>query len=199
MPLIDTMLNDCGIKGEQLTAVAAATGPGSFTGVRIGLATARALAQGYGIPAVGISTLEALAGGVSAPGALVAPLLDARRSQVYAALYRRHIEHHMKNEILIPPFAGDLDQFLYELKDYDEPVCFTGEGLNSFTGVIADTMGNQAVIMQPPLRICRAGLVAFCGSRLLKEGAVLSYEQLLPTYLRRPEAERRLEEQEEEQ
>ena len=86
MPLVDKLLQESGVEREQLQSIAVAAGPGSFTGIRIGVATARALAQGLAIPAVGVPTLEALAEGVTAPGALICPLLDARRNQVYTAL-----------------------------------------------------------------------------------------------------------------
>lgn len=190
LPLIDFLLRECSVEREQLEAVAAAAGPGSFTGIRIGLATARGLAQGLAIPAVGVSTLEALADSVAVPGALICPLLDARRSQVYAALYRREPAPELDLELIIPPAATALSALVDRLKGYQQTVIFTGEGLQSYGGFLRESMGDRAVLMAPPLRFNRAGLVAWRGHRLLAAHRGLSYRELLPIYLRRPEAER---------
>ncbi len=196
MPLVDTLLRETGLEREQLQAVAAAAGPGSFTGVRIGVATARGLAQGLSIPAVAISTLEALAEAVAAPGALICPLLDARRSQVYTALYRHESNSSRGLELLIPPAATDLAPFTDRLKELNQTVIFTGEGLNTYAGYLTEVLGDQAALPEAPLRISRAGFVAICAARRLREHPEPSYREMLPLYLRRPEAERLLEKQE---
>lgn len=190
LPLIDFVLRECDTHREQLEAIAAASGPGSFTGIRIGLATARGLAQGLAIPAVGVSTMEALADAVAVPGALICPLLDARRSQVYAALYRREPAPELDLELIIPPAATALSALVSRLKRFQQPIIFTGEGLQSYSGYLQDAMGSLAVLTPPPLRFNRAGLVAWRGRRLLAARRGLSYRELLPFYLRRPEAER---------
>lgn len=192
MPLIDALLNESAVEREQLQGIAVAAGPGSFTGIRIGVSTARALAQGLAIPAVGVSTLQALAEGVLWPGALVCPLLDARRGEVYCALYRREPRPPRALEMLIPPAAVELAPFVDRLEAYGEPVLFTGEGLNTYGAYLTERLGHAAVLAPPPRRICSAALVALCGSRLLARSPTLSYHELLPQYLRRPEAERRL-------
>lgn len=192
LPLIDTLLKESTIERERLQAVAVAAGPGSFTGIRIGVSTARALAQGLEIPAVGLSTLQALAEGVAAPGALICPLLDARRSEVYSALYRREAAAQGRLEMLIPPAAMVLASFMGRLKTHGEPILFTGEGLYTYGSYITETLGAQAILLPPPQRLCRAALVALCGQRILSCNPDPSYEELLPLYLRRPEAERRL-------
>ncbi|MEW5784933.1 MAG: tRNA (adenosine(37)-N6)-threonylcarbamoyltransferase complex dimerization subunit type 1 TsaB [Bacillota bacterium] len=192
MPLVDAMLAEAGLEREQLNAVAVAAGPGSFTGIRIGVATARALAQGLAIPAVGVSTLEALAEGIAAPGVLICPLLDARRNQVYTALYRREPSPGRDLEILIPPCAADLASFIERLQKFSEPVVFTGEGVDSFTDYLSGALGEMASLPAGPLRLCRAGLVALCGRRLLEKQPHPSYRELLPMYCRLPEAERLL-------
>lgn len=196
MPLVDGMLRGSGIEREQIQAVAVAAGPGSFTGIRIGVATARALAQGLSIPAVGVSTLEAMAGAIHLPGMLICPLLDARRNEVYSALYQRGNSPGAALEMLAPPAAVEIEPLVGRLRQYGRPVVFTGEGLDTYSRYLEEAMGEQAVIMPPQLRLCRAALVADCGRRMLQERPGLSYQELLPLYLRRPEAERRLEEKE---
>ncbi len=102
LPLIDDILEDTSTDIGALGAIAVAAGPGSFTGLRIGVSTARGLAQGLNIPAVGVSTLEALAGNLATlPGELICPILDARRDQVYAALYRCcSKQEELRNDII---------------------------------------------------------------------------------------------------
>jgi tRNA threonylcarbamoyladenosine biosynthesis protein TsaB len=196
MPLVKGMLRDGEVEREELQAVAVAAGPGSFTGIRIGVATARGLAQGLGIPAIGVSTLEALAEAVPTPGALICPLLDARRDQVYTALYRREREGDL--EALIPPAAMGISQLLARLEEHGEPVHLLGDGLGRYGSYLAEALAHRAVILSPPLRLNRAGLVALRGRRLLQElPSPPGYLELLPVYLRRPEAERRLEIKEE--
>lgn len=190
MPLLDQMLTESAVEREQIDAIAVAAGPGSFTGLRIGMATARGLAQGLGIPAVPVCTLEALAEAVPAPGALICPILDARRSQVYTALYRRRKTVPFALEKVIQPQALALAELTAELAQFEDPVTFIGEGLHSHNAELIKALPDRAVITPGPFRFCRAALVALCGRRLLRANPQASYQELLPRYLRRPEAER---------
>jgi tRNA threonylcarbamoyladenosine biosynthesis protein TsaB len=190
MPLLDRMLTESGIEREQVGAIAAAAGPGSFTGLRIGVSTARALAQGLGIPAVPVCTLEALAEAIPAPGVLICPLLDARRSQVYTALFQREEKAPFALETLIQPEAISISALIEALSGFEQPVTFLGEGLESYAQELLKALPGRAVISEAPFRLCRAALVALAGERLLKANPQASYLDLMPIYLRRPEAER---------
>lgn len=190
MPLLDQMLTESATEREAIDAIAVAAGPGSFTGLRIGVATARGLAQGLNIPAVPVCTLEAMAEAVPSPHTLICPLLDARRSQVYTALYRRRSEPPFELETLVEPAALPLGELTAILKQYDQPVVFLGEGLQSYETELAADLSERAVITQAPFRFCRASLVALRGRKLLLANPQASYKELLPRYLRRPEAER---------
>ncbi|MFO7951357.1 MAG: tRNA (adenosine(37)-N6)-threonylcarbamoyltransferase complex dimerization subunit type 1 TsaB [Bacillota bacterium] len=190
MPLIDNLLSESEREREELGAVAASAGPGSFTGLRIGISTARGLAQGLGIPAVPVCTLEAMAEALPTPGALVCPLLDARRSQVYTALFCRDELEPYNLKTLIEPRAMALSELTGALKESTGPVVFTGEGLQSYEVQLKEALGSRAVLLPAPFRLCRAALVALRGRALLEKNPQASYLELLPSYLRRPEAER---------
>ena len=197
MPLLHALLQESQVEREQLEAIAVAAGPGSFTGIRIGVATARALAQGLNIPVTGVSTIRALAEAVAAPGALICPLLDARRSEVYTALYRREPFPPRGLEMLLAPAALEIGALTEKLKRYNEPVIFTGEGAPAYSEHLVLELGEKAVLPQPPQRLCRAAWVALCGRRILAKNPQASFHEVLPQYLRRPEAERRLAERKE--
>lgn len=191
MPLLDQLLTESGIERESIEALAVAAGPGSFTGLRIGLATARGLAQALAIPVVPVCTLKAMAEAVPTPGTLICPLLDARRSQVYSALFRRSSQPPAGLETLIEPAALPLDHLIASLRAFEEPVIFLGEGLQSYAAQLKDSLPEKrAVIPAAPFRLYRAALVALEGLRLLQADPQASYLEALPRYLRRPEAER---------
>ncbi len=190
MPLLDRMLTESGIEREELGAVAAAAGPGSFTGLRIGVSTARGLAQGLNVPAVPVCTLAALAEAVPAPGTLICPLLDARRSQIYSAIYRRADSSPHALETILEPAAISLQELIKALQSCEQPVVFLGEGLHSYAAQLERALPHMALLAPAPFRLCRAALVALRGRRLLEASPRSSYLELLPRYLRRPEAER---------
>lgn len=191
MPLLDHLFKESGIEHEAIAAIAVAAGPGSFTGLRIGVSTARALAQGLGIPGVAVCTLDALAETIPVPDALICPLLDARRSQVYTALYRRSQKPPYQLITLLEPTAIALADLVSAIASYAEPVVFLGEGLNSYAADLEKSLPADKMIIPPaPFRVCRASLVALAGRRLLESNPKASYLEVLPIYLRLPEAER---------
>ncbi len=190
MPLINSLLEFCQVERDKLTGIAVAAGPGSFTGIRIGVATARGLAQGLSIPAVGVSTLEALAETVTGPGMLICPFLDARREEVYGAFYRRQAAHPYRLEEIMPPGAMKLEALLTRAAEFEQPVTFLGEGLKSYGQEIRRVLAKQALLV--PLSLNRAGPVAWRGKQILEETRSTTYEQALPIYIRLPEAERKL-------
>jgi tRNA threonylcarbamoyladenosine biosynthesis protein TsaB len=185
LPLIAALLNDVGLTPSDLDAVAVATGPGSFTGVRIGLATAKALGQALNIPLVGVPTLEALAAQVPYFPGLVSPILDARRQQVYNAVFRTAGEPVP----VIAERAVSLRDLLTELCALQEQVLFMGDGVPQHREAITAALGHQAAFLPMEYGLNRAATVARLGLAGLLSGNGLHYLELLPRYLRRSEAE----------
>jgi len=166
--------------------VAVAEGPGSFTGVRIGVAAAKGFAWGKQIPCYGISTLEAMAESLGAYSGIVCPVMDARRSQVYSALFRAKSG---KLERLTDDRAIALKDLSEELKNYEEPVFLVGDGSNLCYNTLVNQIPN--LVLPPEHRLHqRAVGVAILAGRMADAGLAPSGNELNPNYLRLSQAER---------
>lgn len=182
LPMICGCVSEAGIAPEEIDKVAVTAGPGSFTGVRIGVATAKGYAMGCGACAAGVSTLEALAWNLRGEpdGTLVCPVLDARCGQVYCALFR--IEDHRPGR-LFEDRAVPAAELTGELGAYNERVIFCGDGAHLFF----DGNGRADFIMAP----YESRYVTGTGVWLASEGAPEQTPgELKPFYLRPSQAER---------
>ncbi len=180
---VDYLLKHLDLKLEDLAGIAVSIGPGSFTGLRIGLATAKGLALGIGIPLLGIETLKALA--VQAPffPGLLCPALDARRRQVYTALYQW--EGPELKEIL-PPSLMAPEKLLSYLNG---PVLFLGDALKAYEKLWTKHLGPQFKTAPNQCLFPRAATVGILGRTKLLAGHQDDPHRLLPLYLRPSEAE----------
>lgn len=185
MPHIHQLLAMANVAKQDIEAVAVSIGPGSFTGLRIGLATAKALAYALRIPIVGVPTLAALAYGCPLPGALLSPLLDAQKKNVYQAVFsweQGNLQEVRPARVI--PFAD----VLREMSNMDQPVMLLGEGAVMNRQIILQTGGN--LLLAPPHIIMpRAANVAMLGQKMLAAGEQQDVMALDPLYIRRSEAE----------
>ncbi len=184
LPTIVQLLesSDCPI--ELIDGFAVALGPGSFTGLRIALSSIKGLAMASGRPVVGVSTLKALALNLYSSRHLVCPLLDARKQEVYTALFRFDQEENLvklKEESVIPPEA-----ILAEIK---QTTVFLGDGADIYRDLIRERLGSRALFAPINLRYPRAVNVARLALPRLQRGEAMEIDSLIPTYLRRSEAE----------
>lgn len=186
MPQIEAMFAQAEIKIEEIDCFAAAVGPGSFTGVRIGVATAKGLAQATQKPCAAVSTLHALANNSAVFDGIICPVLDARRNQVYNALF------HGGKQLarLCDDRAIALSDLLSELKKQELPVLFCGDGTLVYREAIEETLGGQAIFAQRMQNMNLAGSVAELAFEAIKSGATVSYTDLVPQYIRLSQAER---------
>lgn len=185
MPHISKVLEMAGVKKTDLKGIAVSIGPGSFTGLRIGLATAKTLAYALKIPLVGVPSLAAMAYGCPVPGVILAPMLDAQRGNVYQALFE------WKNgrlEELMPATVMEIGEVLANLAQYNTPVVLMGEAAVLYREKIRQ-VGNPLVLAAPHIIIQRAGSVAGLGHILIKDGVQDDVMALEPVYIRRSEAE----------
>ena len=199
MPLVEQALTEAGIDRGRLDGIAVSAGPGSFTGLRIGLATAKGLGFALDRPVLAVPTLDALAFNVWAWRGLICPLLDARKDQVYAALYRGSppagaggdgtgAAGHMLRR-LGGYWAMDIGSLLDRLSAFNEPVLFLGDALPRYGTGIAERLGPKAHFAPGSGRFPRAASVADLGLRRLAAGRRPGAAEARPIYVRQSEAE----------
>ena len=186
MVMAQDLLQQCGVAISQLDAVAVAKGPGSFTGVRIGVAAAKGLAWGAELPCVGVSTLSAMAVGLGAWQGYVCPVMDARRSQVYNALF--HVDCGKYTRIR-EDRAISLQELGEDVKNLSQPIFLVGDGSILCDNTLLEAV--PALVLPPEHRMHqRAVGVALEAQRMMHEGAIPPAAELVPNYLRLSQAER---------
>ena len=189
MPQIENMFRAAEISPSDVDVFAAAVGPGSFTGVRIGVATAKAMAQALDKPCVAVSTLEALAYGSKFFDGIASPILDARRDQVYNAIFECGTSSLTR---LTDDRALGLEELLEELKALGKNVIFMGDGVLVFKERIKEVLGERAFFAPKITAMNLGGAVAELGALKYKEEGGIHYSKLVPSYVRLSQAERDL-------
>ena len=182
LPMAEDMLKNAELSLEKLDLFAVAQGPGSFTGIRIGVSTVKGLAWASDKPCVGVSTLEAMAWHGLSAGGYICPVMDARRSQVYNALFKieggRPVRLCADRAVALPLLAGELEKL-------NAPVFLVGDGAK-LTASFLEEQGLPYVLAPENLRWQSAWGVAMAAMDKKPGDA----HQLLPVYLRLSQAER---------
>ena len=197
--LIDEALASAGISKSELTHIAASIGPGSFTGIRIGVTTARTMAQILGIPCIAVSSIRALAEGalskaISSDARFVVPIINARRHQTYGAIYEAEFTSDHEHQSL-SVISEEKQYMIEELLDKigSDVAFFTGDGIDAYGDIIKDKLiegcysfADEDVRYQSSVSVAKIALDK------AKRSDVIGYEELLPEYMRLAEAEQRL-------
>lgn len=191
MPMIAEMLSMAGTEPGELDAVAVSEGPGSFTGLRIGASIAKGLAWTLKIPIIPVSSLMGLAANVETPGQIVCPIMDARRNQVYTAVYETTEALPMQ---LAEPDVIPIEDALARAEQAGEQIVFLGDGVPVFQTRILEKIGNKCRFVTPTRRYQSAASIALLGQYLYEKEAYVQAEQFAPVYLRKSQAEREREE-----
>ena len=187
LPMVDAVLAQSGYKINDVELICVAAGPGSFTGVRIGISTVKGLAFANDIPCVSVSSLEALAFLNKNLGAVVCPVMDARRNEYYNALFDSGM-----NRICDDRAIG-AEQLEIQLKAYDS-VILNGDGAVKYYNWLDGRLPNVRLAAEFNL-LQNAAAVGLCGFEKYKNGENISSSVLSPVYLRKPQAEREYKEQ----
>ncbi len=180
---IKHVLNRTSLKINDIDFFALAIGPGSFTGLRVGLSTIKGLAFSTGKKIVTVPTLEAFAWNVPYSKYLACPLLDARKREVYAAIFR------WSGDNLIREFNEQALKIDILLDKINEPTIFLGEGALIYRTNILNKLGEKAIFAAPQLMTPSASNVAYLGMKKAKRGDFDDIVKTVPMYLRRSEAE----------
>lgn len=189
MPLINEVKQYLNLDLKSIDYIACSAGPGSFTGLRIGAATAKGIAMGIKKPIVPVSTLAGLAYNVYMTDALICPVIDARRDQVYTAFYEWK---DGKLNTVIEDRIAMIDDVIKEAQEFNKTVIFVGDGIFVHTDKINSV--NTFVMAPASCNMQRASSVASLAAELVKEGRYIEGSSFVPVYLRKSQAERELEE-----
>ncbi|MDD7219905.1 MAG: tRNA (adenosine(37)-N6)-threonylcarbamoyltransferase complex dimerization subunit type 1 TsaB [Clostridia bacterium] len=196
LPMLDEIVKMTELDLETIDAIAVAAGPGSFTGLRIGSATAKGLGLALNKPIVAVPTVDALAYNLYDTQGLVCPIMDARRNQVYTGIYC-FSDHRL--EVIKPQWAAPIEELIEELNARKETVTFLGDGVPVFRNIIEENLKVPFSFAPAHVNKQRAGSVAALGLIYLKEGKVQTAMEHVPEYLRVSQAERERAEREKSQ
>lgn len=183
LPMIDSALKNSETELSSIDAIACSAGPGSFTGIRIGIAAVKGLADGLGIKCLSVSTLKALAYNLLGDDVIACSVMDARCSQVYCALFDIS---DGKVTRLCPDKAVKIEDLGKELEQLKKKIVFVGDG----AVICHKALGYH--IAPPVTRFQNAASVAFAAMNDFDESKLIEASALMPVYLRLPQAEREL-------
>lgn len=186
LPMIKAVLEDSEVDCHGLAGIAVSGGPGSFTGLRIGMSTAKALARVWGIPVVGISTLETLAFPLAGHGGLICPVLNARKNEVYTAVYDYS---GPAPACLGGPMAARPEKLVELLLKFERPVTFVGDGVPVYEERLKEGLGELARFAPHSASFPRGAAVAEMGLIAIREGRGVDPAAMRPEYIRLSEAE----------
>lgn len=189
LPMLDEVAKMTELDMGSIDAIAVAAGPGSFTGLRIGSATAKGLGLALNKPLIAVPTLEGLAYNLCGVDAIVCPIMDARRGQVYTGIYEFH-----ENELIVleGQMAISIEELGRKLLKYDRRIIFLGDGVSVFREILKEKlMAGRDISFAPCNMNCqRAASVAALGIRYYRDGRLEGAAEHEPEYLRVSQAER---------
>ena len=182
VPNAQRLLGDAGHKVDDLDAVIVSLGPGSFTGLRIGVSVAKSLAYALSRPIVGLGTLDAIARSVAPVRSdLICPMIHARPNEVYWSLFNSSGERR-----IVEYAASGIQDVLHSVKEVGPDVYFCGSGANRNAGAIRDAFGERAIIAAAFAGVARGAVLIEMGLSRIKEGAIDDACTLTPLYIRKP-------------
>ena len=192
LPMIDEMMRLLDMEPSAVDAIAVSGGPGSFTGLRIGSATAKGLGLALKKPLIHVPTLDAMAYGLFGASGLICPMMDARRQQVYTGIYR----FEERFEIVMEQSALAVADLAERLNALGERVIFLGDGVPVYEKQLAETLTVPYCFAPAHVNRQRAASVAALGAVYFAEGKTETAAEHKPDYLRKSQAEREREEKE---
>ena len=194
LPMLDQVAKMVELDLQTIDGIAVAGGPGSFTGLRIGTATAKGLGLALKKPLIHVPTLDAMAYNMWGSDRLLCPMMDARRNQVYTGLYRCRLSL----EVVKPQWAVDERELMEDLNEMGQQVLFLGDGVPVYRQQIEEGLKVPYEFAPAHNNRQRAAAVAVLGGEYFKQGRIVSAAEFQPNYLRKSQAEREREERQRE-
>ncbi|MCR4901254.1 MAG: tRNA (adenosine(37)-N6)-threonylcarbamoyltransferase complex dimerization subunit type 1 TsaB [Butyrivibrio sp.] len=203
MPMMDSIKNLVGLEMETIDAIAVAAGPGSFTGLRIGSATAKGLGLALDKPIVSVPTVDGIAYNLYGQDKIICPMMDARRSQVYTGIYTfEPVNEGLGNErsydmkIIHEQFVTSIEDIADKLNEIGKEVILLGDGVPVYKEKLSELL--KVSFSEAPIFNNRqsAATVAALGIKYYKEGKMIHADDFAPEYLRASQAEREAREKE---
>lgn len=187
MPMIQSLLEKVGLSATDMDAFAASIGPGSFTGLRIGVTTVKAMAFAAEKPVISIHTLDALAYNLTMSEALICPIIDARNSQVFTAVFRFI---NGKLERLTDYLGIHINELVDIIRPMEGEVVLLGDACNMHKDYFTLELGERVSIAPPNIALAKASSVAVLARNAFLEGKLENCYDMVPFYLRKSQAER---------
>ena len=187
LPMLDEVVKMTGVELESIDAIVVSGGPGSFTGLRIGATTAKALGLALDKPLVNVPTVDGIAYNLFGVEKVICPIMDARRQQVYTGLYTFEGSEF---KVLCKEKAVGIDEIVAEINEMGRPVVFLGDGVAVYKKYIEEHMTVDYSFAPAHLNAQRAGALAALGSIYYREGRTETADEHVPEYLRLSQAER---------
>ena len=188
MPMVNDLLNNLELKPADIDIFSVSVGPGSFTGLRIGIATVKGMAQALNKPVIGIPTLDGLAFNLAGYSGNICPIIDARNDNIYIALYTFN-KYDLTLNMHVDYKALHIDELLNILSN-KEPIIFLGDGVLKHKEYLKEKLGTVASFAPSHNLLQRASSVGMAAFTKAKSGQLESYIDVLPLYLRASQAER---------
>lgn len=189
LPMMDQVVKMTGVSLDDVDAIVISGGPGSFTGLRIGAATAKGLGLALNKPLVNVPTVDALAFNLYGTEQVICPIMDARRNQVYTGLYTFEGDDF---KVICPQKAVGIDEIVEQINTMGRPVIFLGDGVPVQKEFIKNHITVPCNFVPAHLNAQRAGALAALGKRYYEEGRLETADEHVPEYLRLSQAEREL-------
>lgn len=194
LPMLDEIKKMTELDLESIDAIAISNGPGSFTGLRIGSASAKGLGLALNKPLIEVSAIEALAYNLYGMNEAICPIMDARRNQVYTGVFtfnkKGQSPYDYEFSTLLEPVPLDIKELITKLNDMGRDVIFTGDGIDVYKEVIASELKVPYSYAAFTGNRQKAGSVALLAMAMAKEGKFVKAEDSSPVYLRLSQAER---------
>lgn len=190
MPIVEQVMDRLDLTPYDIDVFAVSSGPGSFTGIRIGVATVKSLAQALNKPVAGVSGLDGLAYNLVNFNGIICPMMDARNAQVYTCFYR---SNGVEIERLKEYMAIRVVDLISLIRESSESVMFCGDGAPMHMDLLISELRERAKFAQANFMLQRASSIAFLALKKAKANDVLNYNELQPYYLRKSQAEQKRE------